>query len=149
MTPPTLAPTAAGGYAFRTPIEKRTVLKSKEDSSETKAEGDKEAFIDLRPLTMEDLSQAKNQGAASFAAEGAVMNELKQWFHAWPVHTHQQPPKAKPFSSPQISLELQEAILIRTSARPFPLVLPQCCLKERQNDEKAIKAIGLHDVPPR
>ncbi|XP_044978936.1 uncharacterized protein LOC123446362 [Hordeum vulgare subsp. vulgare] len=52
---------------------------SKEDSSETKAEGDKEAFIDLRPLTMEDLRQAKNQVAASFAAEGAVMKELKQW----------------------------------------------------------------------
>jgi len=28
---------------------------------------------------MEDLKQAKNQVAASFAAEGAVMNELKQW----------------------------------------------------------------------
>lgn len=52
---------------------------SKADSSEAKAEGDKEAFVDLRPLTMEDLRQAKNQVAASFAAEGTVMNELKQW----------------------------------------------------------------------
>ncbi|CAL4909761.1 unnamed protein product [Urochloa decumbens] len=51
----------------------------KADSSEMKAEGEKEATIDLRPLTMEDLKQAKNQVAASFAAEGAVMNELKQW----------------------------------------------------------------------
>jgi len=51
----------------------------KADSSEAKAEGEKEAAIDLRPLTMEDLKQAKNQVAASFAAEGAVMNELKQW----------------------------------------------------------------------
>ncbi|XP_044958339.1 clathrin light chain 1-like [Hordeum vulgare subsp. vulgare] len=73
---------------------------SKEDSSETKAEGDKEAFIDLRPLTMEDLRQAKNQVAVSFAAEGAVMNKLKQWFHAWPTHTHQQPQKAGHF--PQV-----------------------------------------------
>ncbi|OEL38775.1 putative AAA domain-containing protein C24B10.10c [Dichanthelium oligosanthes] len=51
----------------------------KADSSEAKAEGEKEAINDLRPLTMEDLKQAKNQVAASFAAEGAVMNELKQW----------------------------------------------------------------------
>jgi hypothetical protein len=34
---------------------------SKEDNSEAKAEVDKEAAIDLRPLTMEDLRQAKNQ----------------------------------------------------------------------------------------
>ncbi|KQK04715.1 putative cell division cycle ATPase isoform X2 [Brachypodium distachyon] len=52
---------------------------SKDGNSEAKAESDKEAGIDLRPLTMEDLKQAKNQVAASFAAEGAVMNELKQW----------------------------------------------------------------------
>ncbi|KAL6620780.1 hypothetical protein ACP70R_035919 [Stipagrostis hirtigluma subsp. patula] len=51
----------------------------KADTSEAKAEAEKEATIDLRPLTMEDLRQAKNQVAASFAAEGAVMNELKQW----------------------------------------------------------------------
>ncbi|TVU20123.1 hypothetical protein EJB05_36316, partial [Eragrostis curvula] len=51
----------------------------KADSSEAKAEGAKEVTINLRPLTMEDLRQAKNQVAASFAAEGAVMNELKQW----------------------------------------------------------------------
>uniref|UniRef100_A0ACD5T6S6 Uncharacterized protein n=1 Tax=Avena sativa TaxID=4498 RepID=A0ACD5T6S6_AVESA len=52
---------------------------SKGDTTEAKAEGEKEPAIDLRPLTMEDLRQAKNQVAASFAAEGAVMNELKQW----------------------------------------------------------------------
>ena len=52
---------------------------SRVDASEAKTEGDKEAAVDLRPLTMEDLRQAKNQVAASFAAEGAVMNELKQW----------------------------------------------------------------------
>ncbi|CAM0953519.1 unnamed protein product [Alopecurus aequalis] len=52
---------------------------SKEGVSEAKAESDKEAAIDLRPLTMEDLRQAKNQVAASFATEGAVMSELKQW----------------------------------------------------------------------
>lgn len=38
---------------------------SKADGSEAKAEGEKEAaFIDLRPLTMEDLRQAKNQVSA-------------------------------------------------------------------------------------
>lgn len=34
---------------------------SKAGSSEAKAEGEKEATINLRPLTMEDLRQAKNQ----------------------------------------------------------------------------------------
>lgn len=53
--------------------------KADTDTSEAKAVGDKEVAIDLRPLTMEDLRQAKNQVAASFATEGAVMNELKQW----------------------------------------------------------------------
>ncbi|XP_047094611.1 uncharacterized protein LOC124706990 [Lolium rigidum] len=56
-------------------------LDSKGESSESKAnkaEGE-EVAINLRPLTMEDLRQAKNQVAASFAAEGGVMNELKQW----------------------------------------------------------------------
>ncbi|URE23663.1 AAA-type ATPase family protein [Musa troglodytarum] len=40
---------------------------------------DDEPAITLRPLNMDDLKQAKNQVAASFAAEGSVMNELKQW----------------------------------------------------------------------
>ncbi|QCD94706.1 spastin [Vigna unguiculata] len=35
--------------------------------------------ITLRPLNMEDMKQAKSQVAASFASEGSVMNELKQW----------------------------------------------------------------------
>ncbi|KAK6130003.1 hypothetical protein DH2020_036252 [Rehmannia glutinosa] len=39
----------------------------------------KERVITIRPLNMEDLKEAKNQVAASFAAEGAIMNELKQW----------------------------------------------------------------------
>ncbi|KAJ3701796.1 hypothetical protein LUZ61_005501 [Rhynchospora tenuis] len=38
-----------------------------------------EPAITLRPLTMKDLKIAKSQVSASFAAEGAVMNELKQW----------------------------------------------------------------------
>ncbi|XP_010924775.1 uncharacterized protein [Elaeis guineensis] len=42
-------------------------------------EEDGEKTIILRPLNMEDLRQAKNQVAASFAAEGSVMSELKQW----------------------------------------------------------------------
>ncbi|XP_071732225.1 uncharacterized protein [Rutidosis leptorrhynchoides] len=47
-----------------------------EAQSETK-EG--ESVIKLRPLNMEDMKQAKNQVAASFAGEGSVMGELKQW----------------------------------------------------------------------
>ncbi|XP_077212438.1 uncharacterized protein LOC143847481 [Tasmannia lanceolata] len=38
-----------------------------------------ERVITLRPLNMEDMRQAKNQVAASFAAEGSIMNELTQW----------------------------------------------------------------------
>ncbi|XP_052171401.1 uncharacterized protein LOC127787408 [Diospyros lotus] len=43
-------------------------------------DGDKEErVITIRPLKMADFKEAKNQVAASFAAEGAIMNELKQW----------------------------------------------------------------------
>ncbi|GAB4826300.1 hypothetical protein Ancab_009164 [Ancistrocladus abbreviatus] len=52
--------------------------KNTEKSSDTKEE-EKEEVITLRALTMEDMRQAKNQVAASFAAEGPIMNELKQW----------------------------------------------------------------------
>ncbi|KAK8587246.1 hypothetical protein V6N13_086240 [Hibiscus sabdariffa] len=53
--------------------------KSTEDVSETKDENKEERVITLRPLNMEDMRQAKNQVAASFASEGSVMAELKQW----------------------------------------------------------------------
>ncbi|XP_072968810.1 uncharacterized protein [Typha angustifolia] len=48
------------------------------EASQSSGVGD-EQKITLRPLNMEDLRQAKNQVAASFATEGCVMNELKQW----------------------------------------------------------------------
>ncbi|XP_061351625.1 uncharacterized protein LOC133296621 isoform X2 [Gastrolobium bilobum] len=48
-----------------------------EDASNNKEKEERE--IILRPLNMEDMKQAKTQVAASFAAEGAVMSELKQW----------------------------------------------------------------------
>ncbi|PUZ58769.1 hypothetical protein GQ55_5G534700 [Panicum hallii var. hallii] len=38
-----------------------------------------EGPIILRPLNMTDLKEAKNQVAASFAAEGSIMSELRQW----------------------------------------------------------------------
>uniref|UniRef100_A0A5B6Z620 AAA+ ATPase domain-containing protein n=1 Tax=Davidia involucrata TaxID=16924 RepID=A0A5B6Z620_DAVIN len=50
-----------------------------EDASDTKEEGKEEKVITLRSLNMEDMRQAKNQVAASFAAEGSIMSELKQW----------------------------------------------------------------------
>ncbi|XP_074291592.1 uncharacterized protein LOC141618394 [Silene latifolia] len=52
---------------------------SSDGSSEAKADDKQEEPINLRSLNMEDMKQAKNQVAASFASEGAVMNELKQW----------------------------------------------------------------------
>ncbi|EOA33632.1 hypothetical protein CARUB_v10019795mg [Capsella rubella] len=42
-------------------------------------EGKEERVITLRPLNRQDFKEAKNQVAASFAAEGAGMGELKQW----------------------------------------------------------------------
>ncbi|KAM1636922.1 hypothetical protein ACFX1X_015033 [Malus domestica] len=46
---------------------------------ETEEEPKEERVITLRPLNMEDFKHAKNQVAASFASEGSMMNELKQW----------------------------------------------------------------------
>ncbi|KAG2410830.1 hypothetical protein LR48_Vigan11g018900 [Vigna angularis] len=47
--------------------------------SEGGQEIEQEIVIALRPLNMQDFKEAKNQVAASFAAEGAGMGELKQW----------------------------------------------------------------------
>ncbi|KAG2594742.1 hypothetical protein PVAP13_5KG007700 [Panicum virgatum] len=47
--------------------------------SELTKKKEKEEPIILRPLNMTDLKEAKNQVAASFAAEGSIMSELRQW----------------------------------------------------------------------
>nr|CAB3475681.1 unnamed protein product [Digitaria exilis] len=47
--------------------------------SDATKKNEKEEPIILRPLNMADLKEAKNQVAASFAAEGAIMGELRQW----------------------------------------------------------------------
>ncbi|KAF3488765.1 hypothetical protein F2Q69_00057514 [Brassica cretica] len=52
---------------------------SSEEGTEAKEEASEERVITLRALSMEDMRVAKSQVAASFAAEGAGMNELKQW----------------------------------------------------------------------
>ncbi|XP_066400777.1 uncharacterized protein [Miscanthus floridulus] len=49
-----------------------------ETQSDIPKKKEKETII-LRPLNMTDLKEAKNQVAASFAAEGAIMSELRQW----------------------------------------------------------------------
>ncbi|KAF8079569.1 hypothetical protein N665_1018s0025 [Sinapis alba] len=53
--------------------------KSSEEGTEEKDEASEERVITLRALSMEDMRVAKSQVAASFASEGAGMNELKQW----------------------------------------------------------------------
>ncbi|GER26842.1 P-loop containing nucleoside triphosphatehydrolases superfamily protein, partial [Striga asiatica] len=53
--------------------------KGEEGNEDGKSADKKERVITIRPLNMEDLKEAKNQVAASFAAEGSIMNELKQW----------------------------------------------------------------------
>ncbi|KAJ4957341.1 hypothetical protein NE237_014124 [Protea cynaroides] len=50
-----------------------------EEGPDTKEEPKEGRVITLRPLNMEDMKQAKNQVAASFAAQGSIMSELKQW----------------------------------------------------------------------
>ncbi|XP_076929212.1 uncharacterized protein LOC143593478 [Bidens hawaiensis] len=59
-------------------LEKKRLAESGEgpESPEVNTE---EKVITIRPLKMEDFREAKNQVAASFASEGTVMNELKQW----------------------------------------------------------------------
>ncbi|KAL0371873.1 UNVERIFIED_CONTAM: Spastin [Sesamum calycinum] len=50
------------------------------EGQESKDDSDKkERVITIRPLSMEDFKEAKKQVAASFAAEGSIMGELKQW----------------------------------------------------------------------
>ncbi|KAL2235149.1 UNVERIFIED_CONTAM: ATPase family AAA domain-containing protein 1-A [Sesamum indicum] len=50
------------------------------EGQESKDDSDKkERVITIRPLNMEDFKEAKKQVAASFAAEGSIMGELKQW----------------------------------------------------------------------
>ncbi|XP_031503936.1 uncharacterized protein LOC116266753 isoform X2 [Nymphaea colorata] len=66
-------------------LAKERKAKSEEEANKTTEEGEtsegdkEEPPITLRPLTMEDMRWSKNQVAASFASEGSVMNELKQW----------------------------------------------------------------------
>ncbi|TKW12054.1 hypothetical protein SEVIR_5G011800v4 [Setaria viridis] len=59
-------------------LEKLKREKGGAPSDSTKKK-EKEEPIILRPLNMTDLKEAKNQVAASFAAEGAIMGELRQW----------------------------------------------------------------------
>ncbi|KAF0921183.1 hypothetical protein E2562_039223 [Oryza meyeriana var. granulata] len=49
------------------------------NSSDAPKTKEKDEAIILRPLNMTDLKEAKNQVAASFATEGTIMGELKQW----------------------------------------------------------------------
>ncbi|KAK9075367.1 hypothetical protein SSX86_003690 [Deinandra increscens subsp. villosa] len=58
--------------------EKQKDIEKKRNDEEEKKE-ETESVIKLRSLNMEDMRHAKNQVAASFAGEGCVMGELKQW----------------------------------------------------------------------
>ncbi|XP_047337891.1 putative cell division cycle ATPase [Impatiens glandulifera] len=54
---------------------KREQLKDMEKKQEDK----EEKHVSIRPLNMADFREAKTQVGASFATEGAIMGELKQW----------------------------------------------------------------------
>ncbi|KAK1377146.1 lon protease-like [Heracleum sosnowskyi] len=60
--------------------KKQKVAEGKELQNSSMTEEKKEdKVIKIRPLNTTDFREAKNQVAASFAAEGSIMNELKQW----------------------------------------------------------------------
>ncbi|MFS7941938.1 putative AAA+ ATPase domain, ATPase, AAA-type, core, AAA ATPase, AAA+ lid domain-containing protein [Helianthus anomalus] len=59
-------------------MEKKRLAESSEGPESTE-ENTEEKVIKIRPLNMEDFREAKNQVAASFASEGSIMSELKQW----------------------------------------------------------------------
>ncbi|ONK80338.1 uncharacterized protein A4U43_C01F16590 [Asparagus officinalis] len=59
--------------------KKENVEKGEGAAESTETKEDVEPEITLRPLNMEDMRHAKNQVSASFATEGSVMSELRQW----------------------------------------------------------------------
>ncbi|CAO2179149.1 unnamed protein product [Urochloa humidicola] len=60
--------------------ESSKISKAKEvKSGEQGAKGKTKETVALRPLTMEDLKQAKDEVPPSFSSEGVVMNEIRQW----------------------------------------------------------------------
>ncbi|KAK1409003.1 hypothetical protein QVD17_41229 [Tagetes erecta] len=59
-------------------LEKKRIAESGE-GPQSPEENTEEKVITIRPLNMEDFREAKNQVAASFASEGTIMSELKQW----------------------------------------------------------------------
>ncbi|XP_076946369.1 uncharacterized protein LOC143617816 [Bidens hawaiensis] len=65
--------------AYRPVRELMQQEKQKDVKKKGSDEEESDSVIKLRPLNMEDMRQAKNQVAASFAGEGCVMGELKQW----------------------------------------------------------------------
>ncbi|XP_060206926.1 uncharacterized protein LOC132634837 [Lycium barbarum] len=60
--------------------KKRRAEEAKNAGVAPPTDEDKEdKVITIRPLNMADFKEAKNQVAASFAAGGSIMSELKQW----------------------------------------------------------------------
>ncbi|KAG5058621.1 hypothetical protein JHK86_013617 [Glycine max] len=57
----------------------QSILGNTQDAIDGEEEVKQERVITLGPLNMQDFKEAKNQVAASFAAEGAGMSEMKQW----------------------------------------------------------------------
>lgn len=59
--------------------KKVTEVEILEEASIATEEDKEDQVIALRPLNMEDMREAKNKVAASFAAEGSTMTRLKEW----------------------------------------------------------------------
>lgn len=60
-------------------MKKKKKVEEVESSVDASIATEEDQVISLRPLNMEDMRQAKNKVAASFATEGSIMNRLKEW----------------------------------------------------------------------
>ncbi|KAL8556699.1 hypothetical protein ACS0TY_004235 [Phlomoides rotata] len=64
--------------------ENKSSAEERQEGSDNLDNEDKKGrTITIRPLDMEDFKEAKKQVAASFASEGSIMTELKQWNEAY------------------------------------------------------------------
>ncbi|KAF9607076.1 hypothetical protein IFM89_031077 [Coptis chinensis] len=71
--------TVIEGYHGSDLQEKKQRVEEEQNSEEASNTPDKKKDIEifLRPLNIEDMKQAKNRVAASFAAEGSIMSEVE------------------------------------------------------------------------
>ncbi|KAK6137356.1 hypothetical protein DH2020_028898 [Rehmannia glutinosa] len=86
----------------------------------------KERTITIRPLNMDDFKEAKDQVAASFASEGSIMTELKQWNDLYGEGGSRKKEQLSYFFNAEISNDL---------GKDGKLVSVSCIMRPTQGDE--------------